>query len=104
MHQSTDFSAHSCSVSGDGAGDAIPDPKRGEKTWDEFLKVHAATLWQMRPTGVFAHPLGCCQHNETPQYLITGRAFPFFKRSGPRFALHTGKHGLRYFMNLRRAR
>jgi serine/threonine protein kinase len=23
-----------------------PGPKRGEKTWDEFLKMHAATLWQ----------------------------------------------------------
>lgn len=23
-----------------------PGPKRGEGTWDEFLKMHAATLWQ----------------------------------------------------------
>jgi putative transposase len=23
-----------------------PGPKRGKKTWDEFLKIHAATLWQ----------------------------------------------------------
>jgi putative transposase len=23
-----------------------PGPWRGEKTWDEFLKMHAATLWQ----------------------------------------------------------
>lgn len=23
-----------------------PGPKRGEKTWDEFLKIHAHTLWQ----------------------------------------------------------
>jgi putative transposase len=23
-----------------------PGPHRGEKTWDEFLKMHAATLWQ----------------------------------------------------------
>jgi putative transposase len=23
-----------------------PGPKRGEGTWDEFLKIHAATLWQ----------------------------------------------------------
>src|SRR6516165_5695569 len=23
-----------------------PGPKRGEKTWDEFLKMHSATLWQ----------------------------------------------------------
>jgi len=23
-----------------------PDPKRGEGTWDEFLKIHAKTLWQ----------------------------------------------------------
>jgi putative transposase len=23
-----------------------PGPKRGEKTWDEFLKMHAETLWQ----------------------------------------------------------
>jgi putative transposase len=29
-----------------------PGPKRGEKTWDEFLKMHAATLWQC---DFFAH-------------------------------------------------
>jgi len=23
-----------------------PGPKRGEKTWDEFIKIHGATLWQ----------------------------------------------------------
>jgi putative transposase len=23
-----------------------PGPKRGEKTWDEFLRIHSATLWQ----------------------------------------------------------
>jgi putative transposase len=23
-----------------------PGPKRGENTWDEFLKIHAQTLWQ----------------------------------------------------------
>ncbi len=23
-----------------------PGPKRGEKTWDEFVKIHAKTLWQ----------------------------------------------------------
>jgi putative transposase len=23
-----------------------PGPKRGEKTWDEFLRIHGATLWQ----------------------------------------------------------
>jgi putative transposase len=23
-----------------------PGPKRGEKTWDEFLRMHSATLWQ----------------------------------------------------------
>jgi putative transposase len=23
-----------------------PGPKRGEKTWDEFLRIHAQTLWQ----------------------------------------------------------
>jgi putative transposase len=23
-----------------------PGPKRGEKTWDEFVKIHAQTLWQ----------------------------------------------------------
>jgi putative transposase len=23
-----------------------PGPKRGEKTWDELLRMHAATLWQ----------------------------------------------------------
>ena len=23
-----------------------PGPKRGEGTWDEFLKIHAASLWQ----------------------------------------------------------
>ena len=23
-----------------------PGPKRGARTWDEFLKIHAATLWQ----------------------------------------------------------
>ncbi|MEZ6072239.1 MAG: integrase core domain-containing protein [Pirellulales bacterium] len=26
--------------------DLDPGPQRGEGTWDEFLKVHAATLWQ----------------------------------------------------------
>jgi putative transposase len=29
-----------------------PGPHRGEKTWDEFLKIHAATLWQC---DFFAH-------------------------------------------------
>jgi hypothetical protein len=23
-----------------------PGPKRGEKTWDEFVRIHSATLWQ----------------------------------------------------------
>jgi putative transposase len=32
-----------------------PGPKRGVGTWDEFLKLHAATLWQMRlPLGADA--------------------------------------------------
>ena len=28
------------------AGGLDPGPKRGEGTWDEFLKQHAASLWQ----------------------------------------------------------
>jgi hypothetical protein len=26
--------------------DSILGPRRGEKTWDEFLRIHGATLWQ----------------------------------------------------------
>ncbi len=26
--------------------DIDPGPKRGKGTWDEFLKIHADTLWQ----------------------------------------------------------
>ena len=83
-----------------------PGPKRGIGTWDEFLKIHAATLWQcdflavksLTPKGFRDLFLLVFLHVETRRVLLTpATCYPneaWVCDQANAFVKHTQKNGL----------
>lgn len=83
-----------------------PGPKRGAGTWDEFLKIHAATLWQcdfyakkvLTLKGFRDLYLLVFLHVETRRVFIASSTFhpnePWMKEQAQAFLRHVEETGL----------